>query len=125
MRNKWEIELPLQKETWEIGFSSPEGQLVAELGGVIPYTLPIASEDQLGGVQPVKKTEEMTAPVGVDEEGRLWVNAQKQTDDDVETDEVDEYDAIVIALKTGLIGDIPVAEDGAVYTDENGDIYIL
>lgn len=125
MRNKWEIELPLQKETWEVGFSSPEGQLVAELGGVIPYTLPIASEDQLGGVQPVKKTEEMTAPVGVDEEGRLWVNAQKQTDDDVETDEVDEYDAIVIALKTGLIGDIPVAEDGAIYTDENGDIYIL
>ena len=36
------------------------------------YSLPIASADTLGGVQPVKKTEEMTVPVGVDAAGGLW-----------------------------------------------------
>ena len=119
MRNKWEIELPLQKETWEVGFSSPEGQLVAELGGVIPYTLPIASEDQLGGVQPVKKTEEMTAPVGVDEEGRLWVNAQEQTDIETATDE-EIFDMLIQIDMLPAVTD----NDGALLADENGDILL-
>ena len=39
------------------------------------YTLPIASATQLGGVQPVAKTEEMTQPVGVDALGALFTKA--------------------------------------------------
>ena len=40
--------------------------------------------------------------------------------------EIEEDDAIAIALKTDLIpGGIPVANDGAIYTDENGVIYTL
>lgn len=37
-----------------------------------PYNLPIASTEQLGGVQPSKKTDEMTQEVGVDADGKLW-----------------------------------------------------
>lgn len=40
-----------------------------------PYTLPIASNTQLGGVKPVAKTNTMTQSVGVDSAGRLWTNA--------------------------------------------------
>ena len=41
-------------------------------------------------------------------------------------DDISEYDAVVIALETDLLdGDIPTTEDGAVYTDKNGDIYVL
>ena len=39
------------------------------------YTLPIASSTQLGGVQPVAKTDAMTQSVGVDETGALWTPA--------------------------------------------------
>ena len=41
-------------------------------GGGSSYTLPIASETVLGGVQPVIKTTEMTQEVGVDKTGKLW-----------------------------------------------------
>ena len=40
-----------------------------------PYTLPIASATQLGGVKPVTKTDAMTQSVGVDEAGALWAPA--------------------------------------------------
>ena len=36
------------------------------------YTLPVASSTQLGGVKPAAKTDEMTQPVGVDEDGALY-----------------------------------------------------
>lgn len=36
------------------------------------YSLPIASESQLGGVKPATKTSSMTQTVGVDETGKLW-----------------------------------------------------
>lgn len=47
--------------------------LIEELRALIPeaYTLPIATEDTLGGVKPVTATEAMTQPVGVTAEGRL------------------------------------------------------
>ena len=38
------------------------------------YTLPVASETQLGGVKPVAKTSEMTQNVGIDSAGALWTN---------------------------------------------------
>lgn len=37
-----------------------------------PYTLPVASEETLGGVKAIPKTDEMTELVGVDESGTLW-----------------------------------------------------
>lgn len=37
-----------------------------------PYTLPIATSETLGGVKPVAKTDKMTQPVGVDENGALF-----------------------------------------------------
>lgn len=37
-----------------------------------PYELPVASEEVLGGVKAIPKTDEMTAQVGVDETGALW-----------------------------------------------------
>lgn len=36
------------------------------------YTLPVATDETLGGVMPVTKTEDMTQPVGVDENGGLF-----------------------------------------------------
>lgn len=36
------------------------------------YELPVASEEALGGVKSIPKTDEMTAQVGVDETGALW-----------------------------------------------------
>lgn len=36
------------------------------------YNLPVASEESLGGVKAIPKTDEMTAQVGVDESGALW-----------------------------------------------------
>ncbi len=36
------------------------------------YNLPVASEESLGGVKAVPKTDEMTEQVGVDESGALW-----------------------------------------------------
>lgn len=37
-----------------------------------PYELPVASEETLGGVKAIPKADEMTAQVGVDENGALW-----------------------------------------------------
>lgn len=44
--------------------------------GVSDYTLPVATPDTLGGVMPDAKTDDMTTPVGVDADGRLWVKAE-------------------------------------------------
>lgn len=50
--------------------------LIKKIGGNgSSYTLPIANSTQLGGVQPVTKTDAMTQSVGVDEAGALWVAA--------------------------------------------------
>lgn len=43
--------------------------------GVSDYTLPVATPETIGGVMPEAKTEDMTTPVGVDADGRLWVKA--------------------------------------------------
>lgn len=40
--------------------------------------------------------------------------------------EVEEVDAIELAMKTGLItSDIPISEDNSIYTDNDGKVYIL
>lgn len=46
-------------------------------GGV--YELPVADDATLGGVRAIKKTDEMTQAVGIDEEGYLWVNVPDVT----------------------------------------------
>lgn len=47
-------------------------------------------------------------------------------DEVVHKNELTEYNAIAIAMETGLLpGGIPVAEDGKIYTDEKGVIYTL
>lgn len=39
-----------------------------------PYELPVASDDTLGGVKPEIKSADMTTPVGIDANGKLWVH---------------------------------------------------
>lgn len=43
--------------------------------------LPMATRKKLGGVKPVEKTEDMTMEVGIDEDGRLWTNGYKRSED--------------------------------------------
>jgi hypothetical protein len=44
----------------------------------------------------------------------------------VDRSEIEEEDAIAVALTTDLIpSGIPISEDGSIYTDENGAIYTL
>ena len=56
------------------GYTGTEAEFAEKLAAEIPapYTLPIASSTQLGGVQPAAKTDAMTQAVGVDEAGALW-----------------------------------------------------
>ena len=56
-------------EKGDTGATGPQGP-----AGSID-NLPIASATQLGGVQPVAKTDEMTQAVGVDNAGVLWTKA--------------------------------------------------
>jgi hypothetical protein len=52
----------------------------------------------------------------------LYFKANK--DEVVLKNEIEEIDAIQIAMNTGLISPT-VAEDGSIYTDENGVLYTL
>ena len=56
------------------GYTGTEAEFAAKLAAEMPesYTLPIASADTLGGVQPVAQTADMTQPVGVDADGKLF-----------------------------------------------------
>ena len=55
------------------GYTGTEAEFAEKLAAEgDTYTLPIASSSQLGGVQPVAKTDAMTQSVGVDEAGWLW-----------------------------------------------------
>lgn len=40
------------------------------------YELPVATADTLGGVKPDVKTDDMTTPIGVDANGKLWVHVE-------------------------------------------------
>lgn len=56
------------------GYTGTETEFAAKMAAEIPeaYTLPIASATTLGGVQPVAQTADMTQPVGVDADGKLF-----------------------------------------------------
>ena len=51
------------------------GKFKEDIEKIVKYELPIATENTLGGVKPTIKTENMTYEVGVDEEGKLWVES--------------------------------------------------
>lgn len=60
---EWETVKTLKGDKGEKGEKGDKGDV---------GTVPVASPDTLGGVQPVEKTESMTNPVGVDALGGLW-----------------------------------------------------
>ena len=49
-----------------------QAQARKNIGAGTPYTLPVASPTQLGGVKPVAKTDAMTRSIGVDGNGGLY-----------------------------------------------------
>ena len=61
-----------QGEQGPQGPAGPQGEQGPKGDPGDTYTLPIASSTQLGGVQPVAKTDAMTQSVGVDAGGALW-----------------------------------------------------
>ena len=61
-----------QGEQGPQGPAGPQGEQGPKGDPGATYTLPIASSTQLGGVQPVARTDAMTQSVGVDETGALW-----------------------------------------------------
>lgn len=74
-------------KTWEVDFLQSKSPIEAEFKGSVVYKLPIASPEELGGVKPVAKTEDMVQPVGVDAEGALWVKESSLRPDWNQTDE--------------------------------------
>ena len=56
-----------------VGVKPSEVTKGGKVKGGPQYTLPVATATTLGGVKPVTKTEAMTQEVGVDSEGRLYV----------------------------------------------------
>ena len=62
----------IQGEQGPQGPAGPQGEQGPKGDPGETYTLPIASSTQLGGVQPVAKTDAMTQSVGVDAAGALW-----------------------------------------------------
>ena len=72
--------------------------------GGASYSLPIASSTQLGGVQPVAKTDTMTQEVGVDADGALWTETGGgETWEDIVSFELEEEVNQIIAF-SGDIG---------------------
>lgn len=52
--------------------AAEQAQARINIGAGTPYTLPVASPTQLGGVKPVAKTDAMTQRIGVDGNGGLY-----------------------------------------------------
>lgn len=55
---------------------------------------------------------------------RMWSHIMARLGTKVDRSEIEENDAIEIVAKAGLVTPI-AAEDGSVYTDENGAMYSL
>lgn len=61
-------------QTYSVSQLSETAAAAISSGNVVTYPLPIANSTELGGVMPVAKTDEMTEPVGVDSEGKLYTS---------------------------------------------------
>lgn len=104
------------------------GDVVIEGGGGGSYVLPIATEDELGGVKPITKADDMTTPVGVDAEGRLWVKATGgSAGGDVTADQVYFTDDLVMTYQFGkyapVDGKVVVPADGKTLQQLFADAY--
>lgn len=118
------------------------------VNGGEPYVLPIATYDTLGGVKAsAPNTNDMTQPVGVDKEGKLWtypcaVNPMPKTDDMTQAVGVDVYGSLWTTPSEGGGGEpyvLPVATSSilggvkaatwtedmtqAIGVDENGGLW--
>lgn len=71
--NTLETDLTGEMTAFQTDINADLTEFKAEVDKLVRYELPIASADTLGGVQPVTKTDDMTYPIGVDAEGKLWV----------------------------------------------------
>lgn len=98
-------------------FGSRCGDLALD---IVPYHLPIASENKLGGIKAPEKTAEQTTPVYVDENGFLWVGvagytlpvasasdlggikANTKTEDDTTPVRIDENGFLWVKVESGL-----------------------
>lgn len=67
------------------------------IGAGTPYTLPIASPTQLGGVKPVAKTDAMNRSIGVDGNGRLYTEPSEVYYIDLEGDYPDYTCSVAMA----------------------------
>lgn len=67
---------PIEATTTNSGLMSAADKI--KLNGIAQnannYTLPVATADALGGVKPIVKTDNMTKEVGVDADGKLYVD---------------------------------------------------
>lgn len=67
---------PIEATTTNSGLLSAADKI--KLNGIAQnannYTLPVATADALGGVKPIAKTDNMTKEVGVDADGKLYVD---------------------------------------------------
>lgn len=88
----------------------PKVYLPEDIGS--SYTLPVATSDILGGVMPVTKTYEMTRPVGIDNNGRLWVH-------DVDTD----TDTFTLTSLSSDAGNLSSPARHPVYRSSNNKLY--
>lgn len=87
--------------------------------------LPIASDTQLGGVQPAAKTDEMTQAVGVDDAGGLWTEPGSG-DGGWTLKETINVEAGTSAIKINF--DKPPREvliDGRITADKNATLYVI
>lgn len=68
--------IPVEATTTTSGLLSAADKI--KLNGIAQnannYTLPVATADALGGVKPIAKTDNMTKEVGVDADGKLYVD---------------------------------------------------
>lgn len=73
------------------------------------YTLPVASETALGGVKASAKTEDMTQPVGIGEDGYLW--------SDSDWNKMTNKPFGEVVWETSFDGTVTVEGDSAPYVD--------
>ena len=71
--NTLETNLTDQMNVFQTDINEDLTEFKDEVNKLVRYELPIATNDVLGGVKPVIKTDDMTYPIGVDEQGKLWV----------------------------------------------------
>lgn len=152
MKTPWEIELIKPEQKWEITLSNKVSYVLPiaspeQLGGVKPDSktldmdIPVAvdeegklwTKDKIDETLSIKGFSADAAAVGealknIKVDG--FVSYTEQTLTDEQKQQVQDnigfggIDAVELAGKMGLVSPV-AAEDGAIYTDENGAIYSL